>query len=87
MRLCSGFFFSVAELNLQKQYYELNKSNSVFDQMYKLYTKRLVNKDQFKAMTGIGVKAMPKPHKVVVVRKKPTIIPVGSKAPEKNTKG
>ena len=54
--------------------------------MYKLYLKRLVGKDTFKAMTGIEVKAMPKPHKVVV-RKKPTIIPVGSKAPEKNTKG
>ena len=38
--------------------------------MYKLYLKRLVGKDTFKAMTGIEVKAMPKPHKVVV-RKKP----------------
>ncbi len=40
----------------------MNKKNSVFDQMYKLYTKRLVGKDAFKAMTGIEVKAMPKPH-------------------------
>ena len=65
-RASPGFFFSIAELNLQKQYHELDKKNSVFDQMYKLYLKRLVDKDTFKAMTGIEVKAMPKPHRVVV---------------------
>ena len=54
-----------AELGLQKQYYELDKSNSTFDQMYKLYLKRLVDKDTFKAMTGIEVKAMPKTKKIV----------------------
>ncbi len=41
--------------------------------MYKLYTKRLVGKDAFKAMTGIEVKAMPKPHRNV---RKPNMIAV-----------
>ena len=69
-----------AELNRQKQYHDLNKKNSVFDQMYKLYTKRLVGKDAFKAMTGIEVKAMPKPK--VNKPKKPTIIKAGYEEPK-----
>jgi hypothetical protein len=66
-----------AELGLKKNYYELEKSNSVFDQMYKLYTNRLVDKDTFKAMTGYDVKDMPKPRKVV--RKTTTVIKLGNK--------
>ena len=66
-----------AELNLQKQYHELNKSNSVFEQMYKLYTSRLIGKDTFKEKTGIEVKAMPTPRRVV--KKTTTVIKLGDK--------
>ena len=61
---CPAFFFP-SQAEPAKAVSRVNKSNSLFDQMYKLYLKRLVGKDTFKAMTGIEVKAMPKPRRVV----------------------
>jgi hypothetical protein len=49
-----------AELGLQKQQLERQQADSVFDQMMKLYSKGLVNKTQFKALTGVEVKSLPK---------------------------
>ena len=70
---------SDAELGLKKQQFELDKSNSLFDHMYKLYTNRLVDNKTFKAMTGYDVKAIPKPHKTV--HKSANVINMGNTFP------
>jgi hypothetical protein len=75
-----------AELGIKQKYHDLAQKNSTFDQMYKLYTSRRIDKNAFKDATGIAVKAIPAPRRVAV-KPKTTAKFVGGKAPEKNTPG
>ena len=61
-------------LDLGRQQLDQSKQGGTFDQMMKLYSKGLVDKNQFKALTGYDVKAWPKAKKRVV---QPNIINVG----------
>jgi hypothetical protein len=74
-----------AELGIKQKYHELAKKNSTFDQVYKLYSSRRIDKNAFKDATGIAVKAIPAPRRVVTKPK--TVIKLGNERPQQVKNG